>query len=117
MKKILEILQYGETDIRFKTDLKPTEKPDTIPGLIAAFSFSMMTSLWGGNELDVMAIIRALAIADLAASVNREEMIEMIDQGSAEFAQLLEETHREFEKNGGKIVRFSPIIQPGKTMS
>lgn len=80
MKKILEILQYGETDICFKTDLKPSEKPDTIPGLIAAFSFSMMTSLWGGNELDVMAIIRALAIADLAVSVNREEMIEMIEK-------------------------------------
>ena len=37
MKKILEILQYGEADIRFKTDLKKKKKPDTIPGLIAAF--------------------------------------------------------------------------------
>lgn len=117
MKKILEILQYGETDIRFKTDLKPTEKPDTIPGLITSFSFSMMTSLWGGNELDVLSIIRALAIADLAVSVNREEMIKMIDHDSAEFARILKEAHREFEKNGGKIVQFAPFIQPGKTMS
>ncbi|MBO7575448.1 MAG: hypothetical protein J6S99_06550 [Bacteroidales bacterium] len=117
MKKILEILQYGETDIRFKTDLKPAEKPDTIPGLIAAFCFAMMTSLWGGNEQDVMAIIRALAIADLSVSVNREEMIKMIDLESAEFSRLVQEAHREFEKNGGKIVQFAPFIQPGKMRS
>ena len=117
MKKILEILKYGETDIRFKTDLKPTEKPDTIPGLIDAFSFSMMTSLWGGNELEVMAIIRALAIADLAVSVNREEMIEMMDQDSAEFAHILKEAHEEFKKNGGKVIQFAPFIQPGKMRS
>lgn len=117
MKKILEILQYGETDIRFKTDLKPTEKPDTIPGLIGAVSFSMMTSLWGGNELDILAIIRALAIADLAVSVNREEMISMMDQDSAIFARILQEAHQEFRKNGGKAIQFAPFIQPGKTTS
>ena len=117
MKKILEIHQYGETDIRFHTDLKPTQKPDTIPGLVTSTAFSMMTSLWGGNELDILAIIRALAIADLAVSVNREEMIKMMDQGSKVFADILEEAHQEFEKNGGKIIRFAPGIMPDKTKS
>lgn len=117
MKKILEILQYGDTDIRFRTDLKPTEKPDTIPGLITSVSFSFMTSLWGGNEQDILAVIRALTIADLAVSVNREEMVKMMDQDSKMFADILREAHREFEKNGGKTVRFAPFIMPGKTRS
>ena len=45
MKKILEILQYGQTDIRFNTDLKPSSRPNQIPELISGVSFSMMTSL------------------------------------------------------------------------
>ena len=39
----------------------------------------MATRLWGGNETSVIAIIRALAIADLTLCVNRKEVIEMLD--------------------------------------
>ena len=117
MKKILEILQYGETDIRFNTDLKPAGNPDTIPGLIGTISFSMMTKLWGGNEQDIIAIIRALTIADLAVSVNRKEMIRMLDEDSAAFAKILQETRREIERNSGKGISFPPGIQPAKTRS
>lgn len=117
MKKILEILQYGETDIRFRTDLKPASHPDIIPNLVAGVSFSMMTSLWGGNEQDVMAVIRALAIADLAVSVNRKEMIKMMDQDSEAFARIIVEARREFEKNGGKVFVFPPNINPSNTRS
>lgn len=117
MKKILEILQYGENDIRFNTDLNPTAKPDTIPGLVGSFAFTMMTSLWGGKEQDIIAIIRALTIADLAVSVNRKEMVKMMDEDSAVFAKILQETRREFEKNGGKGISFPPGIQPAKTRS
>ena len=77
MKKILEILQYGDTDIRFRTDLKPADKPDTIPGLVSSLAFAMMTTLWGANERDIIPVLRALTIADLAVSVNREEMIRL----------------------------------------
>jgi len=117
MKKILEILQYGETDIRFHTDLKPSKRPDSIPELISGISFTMMTSLWGGNEQDIIAIIRALAIADLAVSVNRKEMIKMMDQDSKLFADLLQEARRNFADNGGKTIEFAPGIQPPKTRS
>ena len=115
MKKILEIHQYGETDIRFHTDLRPTVKPETIPELVSSTAFSMMTSLWGGNEIDILAVIRALAIADLAVSVNREEMIKMMDQDSKTFAEIIREAHQAFERNGGKAVVFAPGIGPRKT--
>ena len=113
MKKILEIHQYGETDIRFHTDLKPSEKTESIPGLVASVAFAMMTSLWGGNERD----IRALAIADLAVSVNREEMISLMDQDSRTFAKLIRDARKSFERNGGKAIFFEPGITPGKTKS
>ena len=117
MKKILEILQYGETDIRFKTDLKPTTHPDDIPSLIGEVSLAMMTTLWGGNELDVLAVIRTLAIADLALCVNRKEMIRSLDKESEVCARLLEEARREFNKNGGKFVVVPPYVNPPKTRS
>lgn len=117
MKKILEIHQYGETDIRFHTDLKPTAKPDTIPGLISTVAFTMMTSLWGGNEMDILAIIRALAIADLSVSVNRKDMIKMMDQDSKAFADMIQEARQAFESSGGKVIQFGPGIMPGKTRS
>ena len=65
MKKILEVLRYGENDIRFHTDLDPTKAPGIIPETTTELAIAMMTTLWGGNELAVLAMIRALAIADL----------------------------------------------------
>lgn len=50
----------------------------------------MVTRLWGGNETAVLAMIRALAIADLAVSVNRKQM----------------------ERNGEKVIRFAPGVTP-----
>ena len=115
MKKILEVLQYGETDIRFNTDLKPTAHPDSLPMLVGNAAFAMTTKLWGGNELDVLAVIRALAIANLAVSVNRKDMIKMLDKDSETFARILVETRRDFEKNGGRVITFPPEIMPSKT--
>ena len=116
-KKILEILQYGDTDIRFRTDLKPADKPDTIPGLVSSLAFAMMTTLWGANERDIIPVLRALTIADLAVSVNREEMIRLMDQDSKVFADILQESRREFERQGGKVISFPPFVQPSKTRS
>ena len=117
MKTILEILQYGDTDIRYRTDLKLFNKPEAIPGLIASVSYSMMTSLWGGNEQDIIAIIRALSIADLSVSMNRKEMIKMMDQESGEFAKIIRQAHRELERNGGRMIQFTPFIKTGNTRS
>lgn len=117
MKKILEILQYGETDIRFKTDFKASVKPDTVVDLVTKISFAMMTSLWGGNEQDVIAVIRALTLSDLAVSVNRKEMIRMLDKDSEFFAKAIRDAHRDFQKSGGKVVTFVPGTGPAKPKS
>ena len=75
MKKILEVLQYGEFDIRFNTDFDVMKNPQALEDLVPRLAMAMTTSLWGGNEMSVLAMIRSLCIADIGVSVNRKEML------------------------------------------
>ena len=117
MKKILEVLQYSDIDLRFNTDVEVSKNPNIVPETISRAAFTMVTKLRGGNELSVLAMIRALAIADLAVSVNREEMVQFLDDASADMAKVMVEVRREFVKNGGKIVPFPPGVKPSKGRS
>ena len=117
MKKILEIYQYGDHDIRFNTDIDPFKHPDAIPALIFNVALAMTTTLWGGNEQAVLSVIRCLNIADLAVSVNREEMLHQLGMHAEDLAHFLQQAKQDFEKKGGKVVEFSPWIKPGKTRS
>lgn len=117
MKKLLEVCQYGDFDIRFSTDIRPEQLNKILPELSAKINFSMTTSLWGGIEQVVLAIIRCLAIADLAACVNRKQMLKMLDKASEDMARIMVEARKEFEAKGGKIATFGPEIMPSKTKS
>ena len=117
MEKILEVLRYGESDIRFGTDVNPLKSPEVIPDLISRVSFSMATKLWGGNEQAVLAVIRSLAIADLGLSVNRKEMIHWLDLQSGLVARAFDDAKKDFANKGGKIMMFGPGIIPGKMKS
>ena len=117
MKKLLEVLQYGEHDIRFNTDVHPEKNPNLLPELTAEFALTMITKLWGGNETSVLAVIRSLDIADLAVSVNRKEMIRHLDEASAQFAQFIQDAKRQMERHGVKVMEFGPGIAPGKIKS
>ena len=112
MKTLLRVIQTGDQKIRFETDLDVQKNPDLIPKLIEQFTLSMLTSLWGGNELSVLAIIRTLAIADLAVSVNRKQMLRFLDEESAMLAKTFEDSLKEMERNGGKVMRFVPGVTP-----
>lgn len=117
MKKILEVLRYGENDIRFRTDMDPLKDPNVVPQTVSEVAFAMMTTLWGGNEQAVLAMIRALAIADLGVSVNRKEMLAFLDDASGTLAKTFRSARKAFEKSGGKMQVFGPGIAPGKTKS
>lgn len=112
MKKILEVLQYGEFDIRFNTDIDVMKNPALAQDITIKSALAMTTSLWGGNEISVLAMIRALGIADLGVSVNRKEMVRYLDSASKMVEQSMWEARREFERKGGKIQVFSPLIKP-----
>ena len=111
MKKILEVLWYGENDLRFNTDLDQAQLEKIIPSLATSALFTMLTKLWGGKESIVLAVIRALTVADLAASSNRKEMLKQLDQYSLALVKIVQEARREFEKNGGKVITFGPGVK------
>lgn len=117
MKKILEVLRYGENDIRFHTDIDPIRNPNLIPQTITELALAMTTTLWGGNEQAVLAMVRALAIADLGVSVNRRQMIRFLDDASEDLEKSLGEARRMFEKTGGKVMVFGPGVPPSKSRS
>ena len=130
MKKILEVLQYGENDIRFKTDLEVEKNPEMVlelttkfknPEMVleltTKFAWAMFTTLWGGNERTVLAMIRSLAIADLAVSVNRKEMLGFLDESSEMLVRSFQEAKEKMEQQGVKITTFAPGVQPPKMRS
>ena len=117
MKKILEVLRYGENDIRFRTDIDPLKDPDVIHETVIEVAMAMMTTLWGGNEQAVLAMIRALSIADLGVSVNRRQMVDFLDEASEGLASSLLEARKAFEKAGGKAAFFPPGVAPPKSRS
>ena len=114
MKTVLKVLRYGENDYRFETDFDPKNNPQAIFDVITGASFAMMTTLWGGNENAVIAMIRALTIADLSVCANRKDMIRMLDEESGNLAKARVEAQKEFERKGGKVLTFGPGIQPPK---
>lgn len=117
MKKILEVLQYGDNDIRFKTDLEVEKNPQMVLELTSKFAWAMLTSLWGGNERSVLAVLRSLGIADLAVSVNRKEMVRFLDESSEMMARGIQEAQQRMEQEGIKITTFGPGVQPSKMRS
>ena len=117
MKKILEVLQNGEGDIRFNTDFDVTKDADKLLSVAPNAAMAMMTTLWGGNEISVIAMIRALAIADLAVSVNTEEMLTQMKESALFLKKTFEEARTQFEKQGGRIETFAPGIKPQGTKS
>ena len=96
MTQILEVLRYGENDIRFRTDLDPTKDPDIINQTVTEV---------------------ALAISDLGVSVNRREMVGFLDSASAALEDSLREARRAFEQRGGKVMVFGPGVAPPKSRS
>ena len=117
MKKILEVLQYGEHELRFNTDIDVKQNPEAVHEIIVKAVMTMATKLWGGNEISVLAMIRALSIADLTLSVNRKDMVKHLDRASADYAATLKETEEEMRKHGIDIVKFPPGVQPSDQKS
>lgn len=117
LKKILEVLRYGENDIRFNTDIDPLKDPEIIHQTVIELAMAMMTTLWGGNEQAVLAMIRALAISDLGVSVNRRQMLGFLNDASGALEESLRSARKAFEESGGKVMVFGPGVPPSKSRS
>ena len=97
--------------------MAPSSITGIIPETTSELAIAMMTTLWGGNELAVLAMIRALAIADLGVSVNRRQMVGFLNEASAMLEDSLRSARKAFEETGGKVLVFGPGIAPPKKRS
>lgn len=112
MKKILEVLQYGDTEIRFNTDIK--NFGESVQLLAPLLAFNMSTRLWGGNEVTILNIIRMLAAADLSLCVDRDNVLRDLEDNSVALSTILDDARKEFERQGGQVIVFRPECkQPG----
>ena len=57
MKKVLEVLQCSNGELKFNTDLDVKENPMVMMDVTTSAIFSMATRLWDGNEQTVIAAI------------------------------------------------------------
>lgn len=112
MKKILEVLQYGENEIRFHTDVDVDEEPNVVLKVMADCGWSMMTSLWGGKEGSVLAMIRALTVAALVTCESREDLLRNLDTMSEDLAEEMTEFRKYLEKEGVRVDVFPPHVMP-----
>ena len=110
MKTILSVVQDGE-NVRFETDIDTINNPDVIHDVVVNTSFAMMTSLWGEKERNVLAMIRALCIADLGISVNRKQMIGFLDEASKTLEDTISEARQNVLGKGGNVI----FLAPGET--
>lgn len=110
MKRILEVLQDGDGQLKFNTDINVWKDPMVSMDIIQSAMLSMSTTLWGGNEQSVLAMIRSLAIADLALSTNRDEMIEHLKDASRSLADAFNSVLQE-ERLRGSVTIFPPNVR------
>lgn len=108
MKKLLEVVIEDDGKVRFETDFDAGKDPASILDTVPLLATAMATTLWGGNEMSVLAAIRALAIADLGLCADRSGMIRLLDYNSARLEEAMEATKEELRRAGVVIHTFSP---------
>ena len=111
MKKILEVLQDGDGELKFNTDLDVQDNPMEIMDLTVSAVLSMATKLWGGNEQTVIAVIRALFVADMAISVDRKIVLKGLEKESERVGDQFMKMMKDLQDQG-KAMSFPPGVQP-----
>lgn len=113
MKKILEVLQCSNGELRFNTDLKVQKNPMELMDITISAMLSMATKLFGENEQAVVAIIRALFVADMAISVDRKVVLKGLGEESEKMGQQFMEMMKVLQSQGKAA--FLPSGKPMKS--
>ena len=111
MKKILEVIQCRDDGLRFNTDLDLQDDMMAVMDLAVNAMFSMATKLWGGNEQTVIAVIRALFVADMAISVDRKTVLNGLGAESEKMGEHFMKMMKELQDQG-KAMTFPAGVQP-----
>ena len=108
MKKILEVLECSNGELKFNTDVDVMKDPESVIDITGRAIFTMATKLWGGNETSIIAMIRALFMADMALSPNRKIMC----KGLVEESEVMYEIFQKSISQCGKVRTFPPGFTP-----
>jgi hypothetical protein len=111
MRKILEVLECSNGELKFNTDVNVVENPEEIINITGRAIFDMATGLWGGNEHSVIAMIRAMFLADMALSPNRELLTKQLCREAKEMFQIFEGEIKKMAAQG-KAMSFPPGAGP-----
>lgn len=113
MRKILEVLQSSTGELTFNTDIDVEKDATVVMDIMSSAMFSMATKLWGGNEQSVIAVIRALFIADMAISADGEFIMKGIMKEAAHMGKLFNDMMAAMEARG-VAQSFAPgVPRPG----
>lgn len=108
MRKILEVLECSNGELKFNTDVDVVKDPESVIDITGRAIFTMATKLWGGNEHSVMAMIRALFMADMALSPDRD----MVCKGLTRESEIMYEIFQKSISQCGKVQTFPPGVTP-----
>ena len=113
MRKILEVLQSSTGELTFNTDVDVEKDATVVMDIMSSAMFCMATKLWGGNEQSVIAVIRALFIADMAISADGEFIMIGIMKEAAHMGKLFNDMMAAMEARG-VAQSFAPgVPRPG----
>ena len=98
------LLQCGNGELRFDTDVDVIKNPESIIDITDMAIYTMATKLWGGNEHSVVAMIRALFMADMALSPDRD----VISKGLTRESKVMYEIFQKSISQCGKVHTFLP---------
>ena len=108
MKKILEVLECSNGELKFNTDVDVIKDPESVIDITGKAIYCMATKLWGGNEHSVIAVIRALFMADMALSPARN----IICKGLSKESEIMYEIFQKSLSQCGQAHIFPPGINP-----
>jgi hypothetical protein len=111
MKKILEVLESSNGELKFYTDVDVKKNPAAVMDVASSAVFTMATKLWGGQEDSVIAVIRALFVADMALSVDPRMLIHGLAQESERMAEIFNDMMSRLVAEG-KAQTFGPGVKP-----
>ena len=113
MKKILEVLQDSTGELKFDTDIDVEKDPTIVMDIMSSAMFCMSTKLWGGKEDSVIAAIRALFVADMAISTDRDFIMKGLVKEAAHMGKIFNDMMERLQAEG-KAQSFAPgVPRPG----
>ena len=114
MKRILEVLQCSDGELKFNSEIDVDSDPTVVMDIMSSAMFCMATKLLGEKENSVVAMIRALFVADMAISLDRDIILKGLSKEAAHMGKLFNDMMDKFQAEGRVTGLVSGRPNPNK---